>query len=74
MTKITEIIEIEIECSDEQIMGAIAQASQLDKVGIAQMLLPLALRQVFVNLPESSHVAIQIPNLNIQKNLEYRNG
>ena len=75
MTRLREVIDIEVECSEEALPAAIAQAANIDK-GIAPMLMPSMIRQVFYELPASSQIALQLPNMVVQKTalLEHRNG
>lgn len=75
MTRLREIIHVQVECSDEAIPAALAQAANIDK-GILPMVMPAMIRQVFYELPASSQIALQLPNMVVQKTalLEHNNG
>ena len=61
-----EIIEMEIEVSDEQLAAAMSQLPDI-QTGLREVLMPALIRQVFFELPASSQVALQLPQLMIQK-------
>jgi hypothetical protein len=64
-----QTIEIEIEIDDEKMAAAIGQAANV----MGQSLLPETVRQVFFELPESSQITLQLPQLALQK-LENNHG
>ena len=65
MARIRETIEMHIEIDDELLPVAIAQAAQIDKCCMAQMLLPAVLRQVFIDLPATAQINLQLPQLGV---------
>ena len=61
-----EIIEMEIEVKDEQLAASMSQLPDI-QTGLREIIMPALIRQVFFELPASSQVALQLPQLMIQK-------
>jgi hypothetical protein len=61
-----EIIEMEIEVKDEQLAMAMSQLPDI-QTGLREVIMPALIRQIFFELPASSQVALQLPQLMLQK-------
>ena len=61
-----EIIEMEIEVKDEQLAAAMSQLPDI-QTGLREVIMPALIRQIFFELPASSQVALQLPQLMLQK-------